>query len=61
MIYAIGLIAVAIIGVRVLIWIFYVVATLVEEVTGSDGLGIVSGLIVALGLGLLGLVLLFDL
>lgn len=61
MIYTIGLIAVAIIGLRVLFWVFYIVASLVERVTDSDGLGIFAGLIVAVGLGLLGLVLLFDL
>ena len=60
MIYVIGLIAVAIIGFRVLRWIFCIVASLVESVTDSEGLGIVNGLIVAAGLGL-GLVLLFDL
>ena len=61
MIYTIGLIAVAVIGLRVLFWVFYIVASLVERVTDSDRLGIIAGLIVAAGLGLLGLVLLFDL
>jgi hypothetical protein len=60
MIYVIGLIAVAIIGFRVLRWIFCIVASLVESVTDREDLGIVSGLIVAVGLGLLGVVLLFD-
>jgi hypothetical protein len=60
MIYYIGLIAVAVIGFRILRWIFYVVAC-GRGVTNNDALGIISGLIVALGLGVLGLVLLFDL
>jgi hypothetical protein len=44
-----------------MIYVIGLIAIAMESVTDREGLGIVSGLIVAVGLGLLGLVLLFDL